>query len=39
MTLSRPKRAEKGTIGWLLLWLMGIPIPVLLLLLILRDRT
>jgi hypothetical protein len=30
---------ESGRIGWILLWLIGIPIPVLLLLFLLRGCT
>lgn len=35
--LSRATQA--GKIGWLLLWLLGIPIPILLLLFLLRGCT
>ncbi|MHB1398189.1 MAG: hypothetical protein ACYDAI_01125 [Trichloromonadaceae bacterium] len=31
--------SEKGKIGWILLWLLGIPIPVLLVLFFLRGCT
>ncbi len=30
---------EKGKVGWILLWLMGIPIPILLVLYFLRGCT
>ena len=30
---------EKGKIGWILLWLVGIPIPILLILYFLRGCT
>jgi len=30
---------EKGKVGWILLWLLGIPIPVLLVLYLLRGCT
>ena len=30
---------EKGKIGWILLWLVGIPIPILLALYFLRECT
>lgn len=30
---------EKGKIGWILLWLVGIPVPVLLVLYFLRGCT
>jgi hypothetical protein len=31
--------APEGKIGWILLWLLGVPIPVLLLLFLLRGCT
>jgi hypothetical protein len=30
---------EKGTIGWILLWVLGIPIPILVVLFVLRGCT
>jgi len=30
---------EKGKVGWILLWLLGVPIPVLLVLYFLRGCT
>jgi hypothetical protein len=30
---------EKGKVGWILLWLIGIPIPILIVLFILRGCT
>jgi len=30
---------EEGKVGWVLLWLLGIPIPVLLILFLLRGCT
>ena len=30
---------EKGAIGWILLWALGIPIPILLLFFVLRGCT
>ncbi len=30
---------EKGTIGWILLWALGIPIPILVVLYLLRGCT
>lgn len=33
------RNMEKGKIGWILLWLLGIPIPVLFLLYLLRGCT
>ena len=32
-------RRESGAVGWILLWLIGIPIPILLALYILRGCT
>lgn len=37
-TLTRRGR-ETGKIGWILLWLIGIPVPVLLALFLLRGCT
>jgi hypothetical protein len=36
---SNPKRLESGRVGWILLWLLGVPIPVLLVLYVLRGCT
>ncbi len=33
------RHSEQGKIGWILLWLLGIPIPVLLVLFFLRGCT
>jgi hypothetical protein len=33
------KRFESGRVGWIMLWLLGVPIPVLLVLYILRGGT
>jgi len=33
------RRSEKGKIGWILLWVLGIPIPILLVLFFLRGCT
>ena len=35
----RPNRNQSGKIGWVLLWLLGVPIPVLVLLFVLRGCT
>lgn len=32
-------KSEKGKVGWILLWLLGIPIPILIVLFILRGCT
>jgi hypothetical protein len=36
---DRPRRLESGRVGWILLWLLGVPIPVLLVLYLLRGCT
>ena len=36
---KRPSRARSGKVGWLLLWLIGIPLPILLLLFLVRGCT
>lgn len=33
------KRLDKGALGWGLLWLIGIPIPILIVLFVLRGCT
>jgi len=32
-------RSERGKVGWLLLWLLGVPIPILLFLFLIRGCT
>ncbi len=32
-------RKERGKIGWILLWLLGVPVPVLLFLFVIRGCT
>jgi len=32
-------KEEKGKIGWILLWAMGVPIPILVILFLLRGCT
>ena len=32
-------RAQSGKVGWILLWLLGVPIPVLFVLFLLRGCT
>jgi hypothetical protein len=44
MRMKNPKKSptlpcESGKIGWILLWLLGVPIPVLLILFLLRGCT
>jgi hypothetical protein len=36
---GKKKKLEKGKVGWALLWLLGVPIPVLLILFLLRGCT
>ena len=37
---SNPKdSANSGRVGWILLWLLGVPIPILLILFLLRGCT
>ena len=33
------KKLEEGKVGWVLLWLLGVPIPILLILFLLRGCT
>ena len=33
------RNKEKGKVGWILLWLLGIPIPILVVLYLLRGCT
>jgi hypothetical protein len=37
--MKRTRRLEEGRVGWILLWLLGVPIPVLVLLYLLRGCT
>jgi hypothetical protein len=37
--LELVRRREQGKVGWILLWLLGVPIPVLLVLFLLRGCT
>ncbi|MFT4175663.1 MAG: hypothetical protein QM627_03325 [Luteolibacter sp.] len=37
--LQKARRFAAGKIGWILLWLLGIPIPILLVLFLLRGCT
>ena len=39
MCQRRERRREEGRVGWILLWLLGIPIPVLIVLYLLRGCT
>ncbi len=37
--MKKEQRRESGAVGWILLWVIGIPIPILLTLYILRGCT
>lgn len=39
MKTVRNSKSKEGKIGWALLWLMGIPIPVLLIFFLMRGCT
>jgi hypothetical protein len=39
MKLINFKHSADGKIGWILLWLIGVPIPILLILFLLRGCT
>ena len=39
MKIHLYNKIEEGRVGWVLLWLLGIPIPVLLILFLLRGCT
>ena len=36
---EKRRKLEDGKVGWVLLWLLGVPIPVLLILFLLRGCT
>jgi hypothetical protein len=38
-TLFKSRMGQQGKVGWLLLWLLGVPIPILLILFLLRGCT
>jgi hypothetical protein len=39
MKPTRPDAARSGKLGWIFLWLIGVPIPILLVLFLLRGCT
>jgi len=39
MKVQIKRKLEEGKVGWILLWLLGIPIPILLLIFLLRGCT
>jgi hypothetical protein len=36
---SHPRNAQAGKVGWILLWLLGVPIPILIVLFLIRGCT
>jgi len=39
MRINIERKLEEARVGWILLWLLGVPIPVLLILFLLRGCT
>jgi hypothetical protein len=39
MQIKKEERNEQGKVGWILLWLIGVPLPILLILFLLRGCT
>lgn len=39
MKIENSNQTKSGKVGWVLLWLLGVPIPVLLILFLLRGCT
>lgn len=39
MKIQVNKHLEEGKVGWVMLWLLGVPIPVLLILFLVRGCT
>jgi len=39
MKVLAGRKLEEGKVGWILLWLLGVPIPILLILFLLRGCT
>jgi hypothetical protein len=37
--MNPPLKFQAGKVGWILLWLLGVPIPILLVLFVLRGCT
>jgi hypothetical protein len=37
--MQRTRFGQRGAVGWVLLWLLGVPIPILLVLFLLRGCT
>jgi hypothetical protein len=39
MKLFYRKKLQEGRVGWILLWLLGVPLPILLILFLVRGCT
>lgn len=39
MRIKLKRRSEEGKVGWIFLWLLGIPLPILFILFLLRGCT
>jgi len=39
MNIKTKRASEEGRVGWILLWLLGVPLPILLILFLLRGCT
>jgi hypothetical protein len=39
MKIRLKRKLEEGKIGWIFLWLIGVPVPILLILFLLRGCT
>lgn len=39
LIMKTPANSQQGAIGWILLWVIGIPIPILLALFLIRGCT
>jgi len=39
MQAKYKQKLEEGKVGWILLWLIGVPLPILLILFLIRGRT
>lgn len=39
MKIQIQRRLEEGKVGWLMLWLVGVPVPLLLILFLVRGCT
>jgi hypothetical protein len=39
MKIKQSLKSEEGKVGWILLWLLGVPLPILLILFLIRGCT